>query len=254
VSRAVGRQYRAPMAQPRLALYDFPAKTGLDGWNSFSPFVLEVARGLQLAGLPYKHEYAQMTKLKELNPTGQLPVLAIDDEKVPDSTQILRRIEALKPGSLTRSLDARATAEAWLWEEFADTALYPYVLATRWADDRGWPVPRKYFFGPLPPVVRTVIGNVVRRGTIKKLVERDFLRGGLEACYARMAATLDDLDARAPADGFWLGPHATVADVGLFGQLHALRIPLVEFAAAEVGKRKRLSSYLDRVDAATRPA
>ncbi len=246
------RQYRARMTSPRITLHDFPAKTGLDGWNSFSPFVLEVARALQLAALPYEHAYVRMTKLKELNPTGQLPVVEFGDEKVADSTRILRRIEALQPGALTRSLDARATAEAWLWEEFADTALYPYVLATRWADDRGWPVPRKYFFGALPPVVRSVIGNAVRRGTIKRLMERDFLRGGIDACYARMSAVLDDLDARAPADGFWLGPSATIADVGLFGQLHALRIPLVEFAAAEVARRKRLSAYLDRVDVATR--
>ena len=97
-----------------------------------------------------------------------------------------------------------------------------------------------------------MIGNAVRRGTIKRLMERDFLRGGIDACYARMSAVLDDLDARAPADGFWLGPSATIADVGLFGQLHALRIPLVEFAAAEVARRKRLSAYLDRVDVATR--
>jgi glutathione S-transferase len=240
------------MTLPRLVLYDFPAKTGLAGWSSFSPFVLEVARALQLAGLPYEHKYVRMTKLKELNPTGQLPVVAFGDETVADSTRILKRIEALKPGSLTRSLDARAVAEAWLWEEFADTALYPYVLATRWVDDRGWPVPRQHFFGPLPPIVRTVVANAVRRGTIKRLVERDFLRGGLEACHARMATVLDDLEARAPEDGFWLGPSATVADIGLFAQLQALRLPLVEFAAAEVAKRKRLSTYLDRVDAATR--
>ncbi|HEY0483413.1 MAG TPA: glutathione S-transferase family protein [Kofleriaceae bacterium] len=240
------------MTPPRVTLYDFPAKTGLDGWNSFSPFVLEVARALQLAGLAYEHVYANMMKLKELNPTGQLPVVAFGDDKVADSTRILRRIEVVVPGSLTRGLDARATAESWLWEEFADTSLYPYVLATRWADDRGWPVPKKHFFGPLPPVVRSVVGSAVRRGTVKKLMERDFLRGGLDACYARMAAVLDDLEARAPDDGFWLGAHATVADLGLFGQLHALRLPLVEFPAAEVARRTRLSRYLDRVDAATR--
>src|SRR5207237_3062778 len=119
------------------------------------------------------HEYAKMTKLKELNPTGQLPVVAFGAENVADSTRILRRIEALKPGSLTRSLDARTTAEAWLWEELADTALYPYVMTTRWADDRGWPVPRQHFFGPLPPLVRSVIGNAVRRKYIRSVVASD---------------------------------------------------------------------------------
>jgi glutathione S-transferase len=49
-----------------------------------------------------------MMRLKELNPTGQLPVLLVGDEKVPDSTQILHRIEAMAPGSLTGGLDARA--------------------------------------------------------------------------------------------------------------------------------------------------
>jgi glutathione S-transferase len=235
-----------------LTLYDFPAKTGVDGWDSFSPFVLEVARALRLAELPYEHVYAPMTKLKELNPIGQLPVVAFGGEKVADSTRIMRRIEERKPGSLTKGLDARGKAESWLWEEFADTALYPYVLATRWADDRGWPVPRKHFFGGLPPVVRTLVGNSVRRGMIAKLLGRDFLRGGLEACYARMAITLDELDTRAPSEGFWLGASVTAADLGLFAHLHSLRIPLVEHAAAAVAKRANLSKYLDRVDAATR--
>lgn len=237
---------------PKLTLYDFPAKTGLDGWESFSPFVLQVSRALRVAGLPYVHEYASMTKLKELNPKGQLPVLAFGEEKVSDSTQIMKRIVELAPGCFTKGLDARGSAESWLWEEFADTALYPFALTTRWADDRGWPVPREHFFGGLPPVIRTLVGNAVRRGTMKKLVERDFLRGGLEACYERMGRTLDDLDARSPADGFWLGPHVTAADIGLFAHLHSLRLPLVAFAAAEVAKRVSLSRYLDRVDTASR--
>lgn len=236
----------------KVTLYDFPAKTGLEGWESYSPFVLQVVRALRLAELPFEHEYASMTKLKELNPKGQLPVVAFDDEKVADSTLIMKRIEQLKPGAFTKGLDARGAAESWLWEEFADTALYPLVLTARWADDRGWPVPRDAFFSGLPPVVRTLVANMVRRGTLKKLVERDFLRGGLDAAYARMATTLDDLDARAPDDGFWVGPHATAADIGLFAHLHSLRMPKVEHAAEEVAKRTRLSKYLDRVDAATR--
>jgi glutathione S-transferase len=240
------------VATPTLTLYDFPAKTGVEGWESFSPFVLQASRALRLAKLPFEHAYASMTKLKELNPKGQLPVVAFGDEKVSDSTLIMKRIEQLQPGCFSKGLDARGKAESWLWEEFADTALYPLNLATRWADDRGWPIPREHFFGGLPPVVRTLVGNAVRRGTVKKLVDRDFMRGGLEACYERMDRTLDDLEARAPADGFWLGSEVTAADIGLFAQLHSLRLPLVEHAAAAVAKRTTLSKYLDRVDAASR--
>jgi glutathione S-transferase len=179
-------------------------------------------------------------------------VLIVGTENVPDSTRILHRIEALAPGSMTGGLDARGVAEAWLWEEFADTALYPQVLATRWADDRGWPVVRQAFFGGFPPVVRDVIASMVRRQTIQKLVGRDFLRSGLESCHARLYSVLDTLDARAPEDGFWLGSRPSVADLGLFAHLHSLRLPLVSYQAEQIQKRGRLNRYLDRVDAATR--
>jgi glutathione S-transferase len=235
----------------KLTLCDFPAKTGLEGWSSYSPFVLEVDRALRLAKLPYERHYADMMKLKQLNPLGQLPVLVIDGENVPDSTRILHRIEALAPGSMTGGLDARGQAESWLWEEFADTSLYPYVLATRWADDRGWPVPREAFFGAIPAPIRLFVAPMVRRSTMKKLIGRDFLRGGLEACYERLERVLDALDERAPVDGFWLGDVPSAADLGLFAQLHSLRLPKIPFQAERVAARERLSHYLDRVDAAT---
>jgi glutathione S-transferase len=238
-------------AVPKLVLCDFPARTNLDGWSSFSPFVLEVARALTLAKLPFEHRRIDLFKLKELNPLGQLPVLLVGDEKVPDSTNILRRIEQLAPGSMTAGLDARSLAEAWLWEEFADTALYPYVLATRWADDRGWSVAKSAFFASVPAPVRGIAEAVVRRRTVKKLVERDFTRAGLDACYARLYRVLDDLDARAPEDGYWMGARPCIADLGLFGQLHSLRLPLIAFQAEELKKRRRLNAYLDRVDAVT---
>lgn len=239
------------MPTPSLILYDFPADTGHPRWSSFSPFVLEVERGLRLSQLPFERATPSMMQIRKLNPVGQLPVLAVDSENVADSTAILRRIDALCSGALVRGLTKEQSAEAWLWEEFADTALYPFVLATRWADDRGWPVPRDAFFGSIPFPLRPLIANGIRKRVIKRLVERDFLRAGLPALYGRLRHTLDALDTRAPAAGFWLGPNASVADLGLFAHLHSLRLPQTPWQAEEVAKRPRLSAYLDRVDAAT---
>jgi glutathione S-transferase len=236
---------------PPLVLYNFDSVSGFAGWESMSPYVIQVSRALRLARLPFELRPTSIFDVKKLNAIGQLPVLGVGDEKLADSTRILHRIEALAPGSMTGGLDARGVAEAWLWEEFADAALYPYVLAARWADDRGWPVPRKAFFGAVPAPVRPVVASMVRRQTVKRLVERDFLRGGLDACYERMGRVLDSLEARAPESGFWMGARATAADAGLFGQLHALRLPSVEHAAKEVAARPRLSAYLDRVGTAT---
>lgn len=236
---------------PTLVLCDFPADTGDTRWCSFSPFVLEVERALRLARLPFRHDKISVFKIKEVNPVGQLPALLIDGEPVADSTRILERIEALAPNSMRGGYDARTVAEAWLWEEFADTALYPQVLATRWADERGWPVPRKAFFGSIPPVLRSVVANMVRKKTLNSLVARDFTRSGLAACEARLYRVLDQLDARAPESGFWMGERPCVADIGLFGHLHSLRLPATPFRAQDIAARQRLSRWLDRVEAAT---
>jgi glutathione S-transferase len=214
--------------------------------------VLQVARALKLARLPFEQRPVNMLKLKQLNPKRQLPVVTIDGANVPESSQIFQRIEGLKPGSLTAGLDARGIAEAWLWKEFADTALYPFVLATRWADDRGWAVVREKFFASAPALLRPIVAPSVRKGVLKSIVERDFLRAGLPALYERMGRVLDDLDARAPEQGFWIGASVSVGDLALFGHLHSLRLPLTPWQAEVVARRSRLSRYLDRVDAATR--
>jgi len=235
-----------------IVLHDFPTGRAAEGWESFSPFVLQAARAFKLAGLPFEQQPVNMLKLKKLNPRGQLPVVTIEGQNIPGSANIFQRVEVMKAGALTAGLDARAVAESWLWKEFADTGLYPFVLATRWADDRGWSVVREKFFGTVPSLMRRLIASRVRGGVVKNLGERDFLRGGLPALYERMGKVLDDLDARAPEQGFWVGPTASVGDLALFGHLHSLRLPLTPWQAEVVARRGRLSGYLDRVDAATR--
>lgn len=240
------------MTTPKLTLYDFPSVPADAAWESFSPFVMKIDRALKLARLPYARKRILPTRIGKLNPSGQLPVLAIDGENVADSTRILQRIEALAPGALTGELRPAQLAEAWLWEEFGDVGLYPYALATRWADDRNWPQTREHFFAKIPAPVRAVVAPIVRRKIVKNLAERDFTRPNLAGCWVRMATVLDQLDARAPKDGFWLGQRPTVADLSLFAHLHALRLPFTPWQAGEVAQRVRLSRWLDRVDAATR--
>jgi glutathione S-transferase len=236
---------------PTLVLCDFPGDSSDSRYISLSPFVLEVERALRLAKLPFRRDAIPLLNIKKLNPTGQLPVLMIGSEAVCDSTRILQRIEQLAPGSLSAGLDARALAEAWLWEEFFDTALYPQLLATRWADDRGWPLPRKAFFGGLPPIIRDLVAKQVRKKTLGVLIARDFTRAGLAACEERLFRVLDLLEARAPESGFWMGEKPCVADIGLFAQLHEMRHPQTAFRAADLAQRKRLYAWLDRVEAVT---
>jgi glutathione S-transferase len=237
--------------QPALILCDVK-DTGMEGLETYSPFCLKTHRALRYAGLSYERRIGRApADFKALNPTGQVPVLLVDGAPLADSTRILRRIDALT-GAFTKSLDLRERAEAWLWEEFADTALNGYLVSARWAFDENWPRLCETFFGDAPWFVRKLIAPMVRKRIVRGLVARDVWRAGREACWSRFCETLDALEVRAPERGFWVSASLSVADVALFGQLRSLQTSLTPGHSEELSKRSRLCAYLDRVDAATR--
>jgi len=160
---------------------------------------------------------------------------------VADSTDIFRRILTLRPGAFA------ADAEAWLWEELADSVVNGFLVAARWADDRNWPLTLAAYFGGAPWFVRALIAPRVRKRVIGRLAAREIGRRGQEHCWQRFEMLLDQLDARAPERGFWCGKGISVADVALFAQLHSLRTPLTRPQAESLARRKRLSAWLDRV-------
>lgn len=234
---------------PALTLCEV-ADLGLPAHESPSPFCVKVHRALRARGLPYQRRHAPVpAAYQPLNPAGQVPVLLVGDEPVFDSTRILARIEELAPGP---ALSPRQRAESLLWEELADTALNGFVVASRWADDRNWPAVEAAFFGAMPAPVRADLAGQVRARQIQSLVARDIWRQGPESCWLRFAALLDQLDARAPAEGFWVSDAPSAADFAIFGQIHSLRLPLTPWQNEQIAARPALSSYLDRVDAATR--
>ena len=234
--------------QPELILCELE-DPNLPAHESFSPFCLKAHRALKAAGLRYERRHgARPASFKRHNPTGQVPVLLVDGTPVRDSTDIVRRVAALRPGRLATD------GESWLWEELADTTLNGFLVAARWADDRNWPATRAAYFAKAPGFVRALIVPRLRKRVVGGLVARDVWRAGPERCWARFEALLDELDARAPAAGFWCGGALSVADVALFAQLHSLRTPLTVPQAESLARRKRLSAWLDRVHEETRCA
>ena len=239
------------VSAPSLVLCEL-ADASHHGIESHSPFCLKAHRALKLAGLSYERRHGQRpAEFRRWNPAAQVPVLLVDGAPVPDSTRILERIDALT-GALSRGLDARGRAEAWLWEDFADSALNGFLVAARWADDRNWPAVRQAYFGGAPWPVRALVAPRLRQSVVSRLVARDVWRAGAEACWEQLGRTLDHLDARTPERGFWVGAAPSVADIAIFAQLHSLRTPLTHPQWEALTSRPALSAYLDRVDAVTR--
>ena len=224
----------------------------LPGVESYSPFCLKIHRALRVAGLPYERRFGAHPGVHQaLNPRGQVPVLLIGAEPLADSTAIAHWIDKTAPGRLTPTGQPEVSAEAWLWEEFADTALNGFLVAARWADEENWPRSREAYFTGAPAPIRPIIAGLVRRRVMGSLMARDVWRAGEAACWARLETVLDQLDARAATRTWWVGEGLTIADLAIFGQVHSLRTPLTPRQHAMVDRRPHLRAYLDRIQTAT---
>ena len=239
-----------PLTLVEIGSYDGPAH------ESLSPFCLKVHRALRALGLPYERRIASMpSEGRKHNRTGQFPVLLVGEEAVPDSTAILDRLNALTGGRLNPDPDPRVRAEALLWEELGDTSVNGFLVASRWADERNWAAVRNAMLARVPALSRALLGRLARRRVLGVLKARDVWRAGPDACWRRFGLLLDQLEARAPKEGYWVGSALSVADLGLFSQLHSLRMPITPWQGEELRKRGTLCAYLDRIHAETwRPA
>jgi glutathione S-transferase len=238
------------MATPHLVLCELPASK-IPRLESHSAECLKAHRALQLCGFTYERLHGERPDaFKRYNPAGQVPVLLIEGKPLSDSTRIVSRIDALSDGRLTQGMSHRERAEAYLWEEMADTVLVGFVEAARFVDDDNWPRTREAYFAHLPPLVRAFLPAMVRRRVRRKLVARDFIRPDVETCWARFEDTLDRLEMRAPGRGFWMGDRPSRADVAIFAPLWSLRTELTVRQARSIAARRRLSAWLLRVDAA----
>lgn len=212
----------------------------IHGLESLSPFCLKVHRGLKLQKHTYERRFGRSPgSFSALNPRAKVPVLLIGDEVICDSTTILQRLEV--PGN----------GEAMLWEELADTSLAGFLVAARWACESNWPLVKQAYFGAMPAPVHALIPGLLRRKVIKGLELREIWGAGPDECWNRFGQLLDQLNERAPDEGYWMGEEITVADLGLFAQLHSMRTELTAFQSSEIAKRTALSAWLDRVDEGT---
>lgn len=234
----------------KLVLCELPP-ANLPRIESYSPFCLKVHKTLELCGFSFERRYGRgPMAFKHLNPAVQVPVLLIDNQPIFDSTRIVSRLDAEAGFLLSRDLDDATRAEAWLWEEMADSVLNGFVVAARWLDDDNWQRTRLAYFGDMPTLVRAIVPGILRRNVRKSLFARDVNRPTLETCWSRFEDTLDKLEARAPERGFWLGDTLTRADIAIFAQLWSLRTELTVRQAESLERRQRLLAYLMRVDEA----
>ncbi|MBS1121436.1 MAG: glutathione S-transferase family protein [Deltaproteobacteria bacterium] len=212
-----------------------------------SPFCGKVRRILEHKGLAYEVvEYSGLLarKAKGLTKTGKLPVLDYDGERIQDSSDIARFLEAKHPSPAVFPRDPVLRAQAHFWEDWADESLYWFEVYLRFM----YPEARTRSVALLAEgrskLERAILGRVVQGMYKKKLHAQGLGRMTPERVEARLVDHLDALEVLLGQRRWLVGEDRSIADIAVGSQL--AEITRTSHFAPEVARREHVSEWLAR--------
>lgn len=203
---------------------------------SFAPYTEKVRRALLLKGLEFElREPAGPEDYQRWSPkTGLLPVLEVAGEHVPDSTDILYRLDQLFPDPPLLSPDARVAGQQRQLEDWADENLSWFF--TKWRrsqpDEEATEAPSGLRF----------LWAWLRAGTWER-PEISIVRD--------LGARLDDLVGFLGARPFFYSDRVSMADLSVYSMLVTMRHDFIPGSARLLADRPLLVDFMHRVEQQT---
>jgi glutathione S-transferase len=216
-----------------------------------TPFTEKVRRALIYKGYDFRLVEPETPEdYKRWSPkTGMLPALDLDGEHVPDSTEILYRIDRDRPDPPLLSSDPTVATQQRQLEDWADESfLFYYVKYRRVTGHTQMVVPVRAdreapatASPPSGPMRR--FGAWLRAGGTWERPETAILR--------EIGMRMDDLVNFLGARPYFYSERLSMGDLAVYAMLWTLRNGSIPGAQAMVALRPTLISFMQRVEAAT---
>ncbi|MEP3225928.1 MAG: glutathione S-transferase family protein [Parasphingorhabdus sp.] len=212
-----------------------------------SPFCMKGEILLNMAGLDYQTEIIEDPRKA---PRGKLPYLVDGETTITDTALIRRYLEEKHDidfdGGLTPQQRATGHAMARMIEE----RLYWVTVYSRWIDSRNWPTIKDFWFGTLPPVIRTLIPMLAQKQVKAGLQAQGLGRHDPPDIYAFGAADLAALSNHLGDHEFMFGDKPSSLDAIAYpiivnSLITALPSPLLDAAQS----KGNFAGYVERCTA-----
>jgi glutathione S-transferase len=203
-----------------------------------TPFTDKVRRALIFKKLDFEHfEPESPDDYKRWSPkTGLLPVLDIDGEHIPDSTEILFRLEELFPEPPLLSADPRIAGQQRTLEDWADSNLS--WSSNQWRATRdAEPKPEGRRSG-----LRYLLGWLKTGGTWER-PEISIVRS--------LGARMDDLIGFLGSRPFFYSETLSMADLSVHSMLITMRHDFIPGSIRLLEERPVLAELMTRIESAT---
>ena len=212
------------------------------------PFTEKVRRALLYKGLEFDlMEPSGPEDYRRWNPkSGLLPVLEIDGEIHPDSTDILFKLDELFPDPPLLSSDARISGQQKQLEDWADENLLWYF--NKWL--------RSKEASESAPAAETGTSRLVQRNAWLRRSLAWLRAGGTwerpeTAILRGIGDRLDDLMGFLGARPFFYANRVSMADLGVYAMLYSMFLETIPGSKKLVMDRAPLVEFMRRVEVAT---
>lgn len=219
-----------------------------------SPFVEKVARGLRYKKIDFVEvPPASPFELRKWSPTGKMPVMEWDGEKIYDSTFILRRLDEMVPEPPLFAPEPRIAALQRLLEDWSDESLYWYTMALRWAEPNA-AATTEQITATVPLLLRPLARLALPRKIGGMTRAQGLGRLPYDVLAAEYAKRLDELVILLGDHAFFYSAESgalSAADLALHGQLNTARSGPTPDADELISHRPALVDWMKRVEAVT---
>ena len=219
-----------------------------------SPFAAKVRRCLHYKGVAFdvrNYGLSGVGKVRKLSAAGKAPVLEHRSAMIPDSSDIIRHIEAHFPDKPVFPTRPEDRALAHIFEDWADESLYYYDLTMRsWPGNAEWLTNDLVLedSGPLKRLFHYLAPTIIR----KQASNQGIGRKPREVVCSDAAQHFDSINTLVSSKDWLVGDSLTVADISVVSMCTVLD-RAVE-ARELMDTLPALRDWQQRVDAATLPA
>lgn len=219
-----------------------------------SPFVEKVVRGLHYKKIEFEEiRPSSPFELRKWSPTGKMPVLEWDGERIYDSTFILRKLDEVVAEPPLFAAEPRTAAKQRLLEDWSDESLYWYTMALRWAAPNA-DATTEQLATTVPALIRPLARPIFRRRISAMARAQGLARLPYDVLASEYGKRLDELVMLLGDRPFFYSETPTVlsaADLAIFGQLTSARSGPTPDADGLISHRPALVDWQKRVDALT---
>lgn len=230
--------------------------------HSRVPYTEKVRRAILYKGLAFElREPGSAEDYRRWSPkTGLLPVLELEGESIPDSTDILLALDARFPEPPLLSPDPTVAGQQRQLEEWADASFLWYFMKYRRMIGAGPPLPTTADPQGGADGTEEDPGGRASRGrgvlhALRSLVA--WLRAGgtwerpLTGLHRELGLRLDDLVNFLGARPFFYAERLSMADLAVYAMLFTMRNDSIPGASRLVALRPSLVAFMARVEDAT---